>query len=1023
MRVVFKKVNSFIILSAFLLCSSIIKAQSISTDSISGSPFCACTNIDVSFTSNWYFNPGNIFTVQLSNATGNFATPVIIGALVSEESADTITCTLPCNAITGSGYRIRVISSDTSLVGSDNGVNLTINASVVSSVDISADSLICPGDPVLFTANPTNGGTSPKYQWKVNGLNVGTDTSVYLASALNNGDKVWVVMVADTLCPMPDSISSDTITMIVTSPIPASVFIFTHDTIVCAGDPVGFIAIPIAGGTAPSFQWVLNGGNVGSNSYIYVADSLQQGDEVYVIMTSSASCASGSPATSNKLTIDVVTSITPTVSISASATTICSGDLVSFNASATGGGINPSYQWKINGINVGTDSSSFYSYTLADDDMVSVVMTSGMSCASPALATSNSVTMDVTTSVTALVSISVNITGPVCIGQSITFTATPTNGGTSPLYQWQLNGNNVGTNATTFTTSTLNSGDVVTVTMTSNAICARNSPVTSNPITMTVSATVTPSVSILPTSPVTICPGSTAGFLATPTSGGTTPIYQWQVNGVNSGTPTTSRIFVSSTLNNGDVVKVIMTSDMPCANPTTAADSVTIITSSALPVTVNSSTICSGQTTTLTASGGTTYLWSTGVTTTSISVSPSVTTSYTVTGITSGCSGSALATVTVNNSPTITVTSATICAGGSATLTAGGGNTYSWNTGATTTSITVTPGATSYTVTGTSGGCTGTAVATVTISTSLTVTVNSPSICAGETATLTANNGTSYVWSPGGETTNPITVTPAITTTYTVVGTSGTCIDSAISVVTIVTTLPVTVTSAAVCPGQTATLTASGAVTYSWTTGETTSSITVPSIPASYTVTGYSSSGGCSGTAIASVTIASATPVTISGNLVINACEETTLTAMPAGNSYSWGPNISCSNCQSVTVTPPATQQYYVNYTDSDGCSDGDTVTVVVTTLNTYFLPTALSPNGDGINDEIHFHGRGINSFTLRIFDRIGEKVFETSDIERGWDGKLLGVPMNNAVFVYTLNITFCNGEEVRTKGAITLVK
>ncbi|MGQ0827308.1 MAG: gliding motility-associated C-terminal domain-containing protein [Bacteroidota bacterium] len=1024
MRKLFEHFKSLLFLSAFLLFSVIIKAQSISTDPISGSPFCACSNTSVSFTSIGLFNPGNIFTVQLSDATGNFATPVIIGALVSVENKDTIACTLPCSASSGTGYRIRVISSDTSLIGTNNGTDLTINASVISSVDIYADSIVCPGDPVLFTVKSIiNGGTQPTYQWKVNGVNVGTDTSEYLADSLNNGDKVWVVITADTLCPRPAFLSSDTIVMVVQDPIPALVFIFTHDTIVCAGDPVGFMAIPIGGGATPSFQWVLNGTNVGTNSPFYIADSLQQNDEVYVIMTSSSSCAMPIPATSNKLTIDVVTSITPTVSISASATTICSGDLVTFSTSPTGGGLGASYQWKVNGVNVGIDSSEFTSYTLKNGDVVSVLMTSSMSCASPITATSNSITMNVTTSVTALVSVSVNLTGAVCVGQSVTFTATPTNGGTTPTYQWQLNGSNVGTNSTSYTTVPLN-GDIITVIMTSNATCALNSPVTSNPITMKVSSSIAPSVSIWPGPTVTICPGALAGFIATPTGGGLTPMYQWQVNGVNSGAPTTSRVFTSTTLNNGDIVKVILTSDLPCATPTTASDSVTIISSSSLAITVNSATICPGQTATLTASGGTTYLWSSGATTTYITVSPSTTTSYTVTGTTSSCSGSAVATVTVSAVGALTATSATICSGGSATLTASGANTYSWSTGATTSSITVNPTSnTSYTVTGTSGSCTATALATVTINSSLTITVNSPSICAGETATLIANNGTLYSWSPGGQTTNSITVAPAVTTSYTVAGTSGTCSDSAVSVVTIVTILPVTATSAAVCPGQTATLTASGAVTYSWSPGgQTSASIIVTSTPASYIVTGYSSSGGCTGTAIATVTTASATPVTISGNLVINACEETTLTAFPGGNTYFWGPT-PCDGCQSITVTPPASQQYYVNYTDANGCSDGDTVTVVVTTLNTYFLPTALSPNGDGINDEIHFHGRGIESFTLKIFDRIGEKVFETSDMERGWNGKLLGVAMNDAVFVYTLNITFCNGEEVRTKGAITLVK
>ena len=112
-----------------------------------------------------------------------------------------------------------------------------------------------------------------------------------------------------------------------------------------------------------------------------------------------------------------------------------------------------------------------------------------------------------------------------------------------------------------------------------------------------------------------------------------------------------------------------------------------------------------------------------------------------------------------------------------------------------------------------------------------------------------------------------------------------------------------------------------------------------------------------------------------------------------------------------------------MTYTSPDGCTDSDTVTVTVTNIYTYFMPTGFSPNGDGVNDELLVRGRGVDYINLKIFDRIGEKVFETSDIDKGWDGKLLGVPMNDNVFVYMLEVTFCNGEMVKEKGNVTLVK
>jgi gliding motility-associated-like protein len=173
------------------------------------------------------------------------------------------------------------------------------------------------------------------------------------------------------------------------------------------------------------------------------------------------------------------------------------------------------------------------------------------------------------------------------------------------------------------------------------------------------------------------------------------------------------------------------------------------------------------------------------------------------------------------------------------------------------------------------------------------------------------------------------------------------------------------------------------------------------------------------------ITVGAPVTVTITGNTTINACEETTLYANPSDGTYSWGPTtgLGCSNCSSTTVNPPQTQDYWVTYTSPAGCTDSDTVTVVVTQDFTYYMPTAFSPNGDGINDVIQVHGKGIDYINLKIFDRVGEKVFSTTDPDKAWDGKLLGVPMNDAVFVYSLEVTFCNGDTAKEHGSIILAK
>lgn len=208
---------------------------------------------------------------------------------------------------------------------------------------------------------------------------------------------------------------------------------------------------------------------------------------------------------------------------------------------------------------------------------------------------------------------------------------------------------------------------------------------------------------------------------------------------------------------------------------------ITLTYSPGIPlITVNSTSVCSGSSTTLNASGiaGLSYTWNTGASTASISVSPTVTTSYTVSGTNACGTGTAVATVSVNTAPTISVSSTAICSGNTATLIATGSPniSYLWNVGITTASISVSPTVTtSYTVTGTGTCGSVSAVATVTLQTIPTVTAvsSASTICANSPVTLTANgsNGSTYMWNTGA-TTASISVSPAATTVYTVTATN-----------------------------------------------------------------------------------------------------------------------------------------------------------------------------------------------------------------------------------------------------------
>jgi uncharacterized delta-60 repeat protein len=170
------------------------------------------------------------------------------------------------------------------------------------------------------------------------------------------------------------------------------------------------------------------------------------------------------------------------VSIAITSGSNCPGQPVTFTASPTNGGSSPTYQWKVNGNNVGTNNPSYTTNTLASGQVVSCEMTSNLTNADPSIATSNSIT--VKTPIVPVASITTSASNPSCAGESLIFTATLKNDGVSPTYQWKVNGNNVGTNSPTFTSNTLTNGQVVNCVITAHTLtCATLVTVTSNSIT------------------------------------------------------------------------------------------------------------------------------------------------------------------------------------------------------------------------------------------------------------------------------------------------------------------------------------------------------------------------------------------------------------------------------------------------------------------------------------------------------------------------------------------------------------
>lgn len=370
-------------------------------------------------------------------------------------------------------------------------------------------------------------------------------------------------------------------------------------------------------------------------------------------------------------------------------------------------------------------------------------------------------------------------------------------------------------------------------------------------------------------------------------------------------------------------------------------------------------TICSGNSTTLTltAAGGTpgyTFSWSPGATLSStntavVVATPTITTTYTA-NVTdaNGCIKSTSVTVTVNALPAVSAgPDNSICLGGSAVNSATGAHTYTWNPGNFVgANQNVTPfSTTTYTVVGTNTltGCTNSDFKIVTVNPNPTVNaISSPtSICAGSTSTLTASGAVTYTWNPGAITGVTATVSPASTTVYTLTGMAATgCSNTKTLSLTVNPNPTITAVSSptTICAGSSATLTGSGASTYTWMPGALTGS-TINVSPASnivYTVTGIAATG-CSNTNTLSL-IVNPNPIataSTSGSLTCTTSTVNLNSGAVAGGTYLWsGPSFT-STLQNPTTSMPGS--YTVLVTNSGtGCSSS----AVTSVISNYSVPS-----------------------------------------------------------------------------------
>jgi Secretion system C-terminal sorting domain len=386
-----------------LVMSTTNPINSITTSATNNDSVCLCSKGIISYSSSAAFNSGNIFTVELSDAFGSFASPMVIGTQASTNNTDLIGITYPCTLPLGSGYRVRVISSNPVIIGTDNGSNIIIPATTYPAVSISytPSGLLCTGMSITLTATITNAGLNPWFYW--GGYVSGNNTTITTTN-LQNGYTAIAYAYSSDLCPL-SPIVTDTVTFtILPSPF-ISMSVLPNNNI-CTGSYATLTAIGIG---VQSFQWV----PAITNGVPFIPTS----NGIYTVV------ATGSNGCTASMTTPISLLPVPTVTASVQPTSpVCAGSPVILNGVGA-----TSYTWS-GGVN---NNVSFV--PLATTTYTVTGIDSSTGCGSTA-----SVQVVVNPMLTPTITLS-TLPSPVVTGQNATFTAN-IGGATSYQINWYKGG-------------------------------------------------------------------------------------------------------------------------------------------------------------------------------------------------------------------------------------------------------------------------------------------------------------------------------------------------------------------------------------------------------------------------------------------------------------------------------------------------------------------------------------------------------------------------------------------------------
>lgn len=346
------------------------------------SVFCPGDTFDVKYKpTGTTYNAGNQFKLQLSNATGQFTTPVEIGTITATDSG-TFKAKLPANLAGGTGYKLRVVSTNPVRSGSASSSTLEIKSLPANPSAIGGLTTICPNDTVSFQVSPI--ANVVDYNWTI------PSGASFIGSPNSNSVRVLFANTAGTVTVNGTNscgagpVRTATIAFKQILPALATINSTSPNNTACQGTDMVFNLTATNGGVTPVYKWLRNNQVIPNVSGLsYTSNALVNGDKISAVLVSSLSCGTPNVDTSNVITVNITTRRTVSVNISANIQndTTCVGNPTTFTAQAVNPGANPTYQWSRNNVVIpNATTNSVLINNLADKDSVRARITSNASC-------------------------------------------------------------------------------------------------------------------------------------------------------------------------------------------------------------------------------------------------------------------------------------------------------------------------------------------------------------------------------------------------------------------------------------------------------------------------------------------------------------------------------------------------------------------------------------------------------------------------------------------------------------------